>query len=132
MAKERELDIVEVAPNVSPPVCKIMDFGKYLYRQKKQEKKQKKLHKQGEVKGLRLSMRTGIHDLEVKVNKAKEFLKDRNMVKIALLLRGREFTHMNLAYEKMKVFADMLGDAGKIEESAKKQGNNIIMIISPK
>jgi len=132
MAKERELDLVEVAPNVSPPVCKIMDFGKYLYRQKKQEQKQKKLHKQGEVKGLRLSMRTGIHDLEVKVNKAKEFLKDRNMVKIALLLRGREFTHMNLAYEKMKVFADMLGDAGKIEESAKKQGNNIIMIISPK
>lgn len=132
MARERELDLVEVAPNVNPPVCKIMDFGKHLYRQNKQEHKQKKSQKQGEVKGIRLSMRTGIHDLEVKAAKAKEFLKDRNVVKVALILRGREFTHMNLAYDKMKSFMTMLADAGRTDEPTKKQGNNLIMIITPK
>lgn len=132
MARERELDLVEVAPNAKPPVCKIMDFGKHLYRLKKQEQKQKKSTKQGEVKGIRLSMRTDTHDLEVKANKAKEFLKDKNRVKVALVVRGREFTHLNLAYEKMTKFAGMIGEAGLIEEAAKKQGSNIIMIITPK
>lgn len=132
MARERELDLVEVAPNAKPPVCKILDFGKFLYRQKKQEQKQKKSQKQGEVKGIRLSMRTDTHDLEVKAAKAKEFLRDRNLVKIALVMRGRELSHMYLGYEKMKVFAGMLGDSGEIEEAAKRQGNNIIMIVSPK
>lgn len=132
MAKEQELDLVEVAPNAKPPVCKILDFGKFLYRQKKQDQKQKKAQKQGEVKGIRLSMRTDRHDLEVKANKAKEFLQERNLVKASLLMRGREFTHMNLAYDKMKLFAEMVGDAGEIEQAAKKQGSNIIMIIKPK
>lgn len=132
MAREREMDLVEVAPNVSPPVCKILDFGKFLYRQKKQEQKQKKSQKQGEVKGIRLRMRTDKHDLEVKANKAKEFLRERNLVKVSLIMRGRELAHVNLAYEKMKMFAGMLADAGQIEETAKKQGSNIIMIITPK
>lgn len=132
MAKERELDLVEVAPNAKPPVCRIMDFGKFLYRQNKLEQKQKKSTKQGEVKGIRLSMRTDTHDLEVKANKTKDFLKDRNRVKVSLVLRGREFTHIELAYAKMKQFAAMLGEAGIIEESAKKQGNTIIMIVTPK
>lgn len=132
MARERELDLVEVAPNAKPPVCKILDFGKFLYRQKKQDQKQKKSQKQGEVKGIRLSMRTDTHDLEVKAAKAKEFLKERNLVKIALVMRGRELSHMNLGYDKMKVFAGMMTDAGQIDEPAKRQGNNIIMIISPK
>lgn len=131
MAREQELDLVEVAPNAKPPVCKIMDFGKFLYRQKKQEQKQTK-SKQTEVKGIRLSMRTGVHDLQVKANKAKEFLKERNLVKVALVLRGREFTHLNLAYVKMKEFEQMILDTGVVEEPAKKQGNNIIMIINPK
>lgn len=132
MAKMAEMDLVEVAPNAKPPVCKILDFGKFLYRQKKQEQKQKKSQKQGEVKGIRLSMRTDTHDLEVKAAKAKEFLQDRNLVKVAMILRGRELSHMNLAYEKMKVFAGLIQDAGEIQESAKKQGHNIIMMISPK
>ena len=131
-ARALELDLVEVAPNAKPPVCKIMDFGKFLYRQKKQEQKQKKTQKQGEVKGVRLSMRTGTHDLEVKAAKAKEFLKDRNLVKVALILRGRELSHIDLARDKMKVFAEMLADAGTIEELPKKQGHNIIMMINPK
>lgn len=132
MARGLELDLVEVAPNAAPPVCKIMDFGKYLYRQKKQEQKQKKSQKQGEVKGIRLSMRTDTHDLEVKAEKAKIFLKERNLVKVAMILRGRELAHMDLARNKMKVFSDMLLEAGKIEEMPKKQGHNLIMMITPK
>ena len=132
MARERELDLVEVAPNAKPPVCKIMDFGKFLYRQKKQEQKQKKSQKQGEVKGIRLSMRTDTHDLEVKAEKAKLFLRERNLVKVAMILRGRELAHMDLARNKMKVFSDMLIEVGKIEEMPKKQGHNLIMMITPK
>ena len=132
MARASEMDLVEVAPNANPPVCKIMDFGKFLYRQKKQEHKQKKSQKQGEVKGIRLSVRTGTHDLEVKANKAKEFLADRNVVKVALIMRGRELSHMELARDKMKTFMEMLADAGKVEEMPKKQGHNLIMVIAPK
>lgn len=132
MARALELDLVEVAPNAAPPVCKIMDFGKFLYRQKKQEQKQKKSQKQGEVKGIRLSMRTDTHDLEVKAEKAKMFLKERNLVKVAMILRGRELAHMDLARNKMKVFSDMLLETGKIEEMPKKQGHNLIMMITPK
>ncbi len=132
MAKERELDLVEVAPNAVPPVCKIMDFGKFLYRQKKQDQKQKKSQKQGEVKGIRLSMRTDTHDLEVKANKAKEFLNDRNLVKVALVMRGRELSHIYLGYEKMKLFTTMVAEVATIAEPAKKQGNTIFMILSPK
>ena len=132
MARELELDLVEVAPNAKPPVCKIMDFGKYLYRQKKQDQKQKKSQKQGEVKGIRLSMRTDVHDLETKANKAKEFLKERNLVKVSLVMRGREFSHIDLAFAKMKKFTEMLVDAGQLEAPAKKQGNTIIVIFTPK
>ncbi len=132
MAKEGELDLVEVAPNAKPPVCKIMDFGKFLYRQKKQDQKQKKSQKQGEVKGIRLSMRTDTHDLEVKAEKAKEFLKERNLVKVAMILRGRELAHMDLARSKMKLFSEMIADAGKIDELPKKQGHNLIMMVTPK
>lgn len=132
MAKEGEFDLVEVAPNAKPPVCKIMDFGKFLYRQNKLEQKQKKSQKQGEVKGIRLSMRTDVHDLEIKATKAKEFLKGRNLVKVAMILRGRELSHMDLARDKMKQFADMLASAGELEEMPKKQGHNLIMMFSPK
>lgn len=132
LARERELDLVEVSPAANPPVCKILDFGKFLYRQKKQEQKHKKTQKQGEIKGIRLSMRIDKHDLEVKAVKTKGFLQDRNMVKVAMILRGRELSHMDLAREKMKLFAEMISDTGKIEEHAKRQGNNLIMIITPK
>lgn len=132
LARGAELDLVEVAPNARPPVCKIIDFGKFLYKQKKQEQKQKKASKQQEVKAIRLSMRIGPHDMEVKANKAKEFLADKNLVKIAMVMKGREMAYMNLAREKMNGFAQMISEKGEIKESPKKQGNNLIMLISPK
>lgn len=132
MARERELDLVEVAPMAKPPVCKILDFGKFLYRQKKQDQKQKKSQKQGAVKGIRLSVRTDTHDLQVKAEKAKKFLEARSVVKISLVMRGRELSHIELGRDKLKLFHKMLGDAGEIMEPPKKQGNNLIMVLSPK
>lgn len=132
MARASELDLVEVAPNAKPPVCKIMDFGKFLYRQKKQEQKHKKGQKQREVKGIRLSMRTDTHDLEIKAAKAKEFLADKNMVKVTMMMRGRELAHIDLARSKMTKFVEMLADAGKLEEPAKRQGNSLMMMFIPK
>lgn len=131
LAKEQELDLVEVAPNARPPVCKILDFGKFLYHQQKLEQKHKKAQKQAEVKAIRLSIRTDTHDLEVKANKAKEFLGERNLVKVQLMMRGRENAHVDLARDKMKKFVEMIGEAGKLEEFPKKQGNSLIMIITP-
>ncbi len=131
LAKEQGLDLVEVSPTVHPPVCKIIDFGKYLYKQKKQEQKQKSSQKSHEVKGVRLSLRTDNHDIEVKMNQAKKFLGEGNSLKIALIFRGREITHYDLALEKMRFIKEGLKDVAKVDQEPKRQGNNLIMILSP-
>ncbi len=131
LASERALDLVEVSPLASPPVCKLMDYSNYLYKQKRAERKQKKSQKKTEVKGVRLSIRTGKHDLEVKAKQAKRFLEAKNIVKINLILKGRELTHSDLGFEKMKEFASMIEDIGIIDQEAKLQGYQITMIIVP-
>lgn len=130
-AREAELDLIEVSPNTNPPVCKIMDYGKYQYRQNKIEQKHKRMQKQTEVKGIRLSFRTDDHDLETKINQAIRFLKDRNIVKVTLIFKGREAAYAHIAKEKMDKFADGIKEVGKVDEGPKKQGYNMIMIISP-
>lgn len=131
MARSKELDLVEVSPTARPPVCKILDFGKFLYRQKKQEQKQKKGSKQTEVKSLRISVRTDTHDLEVKANKIKDFIDKRNLVKISLVMRGRELSHLDLGFDKIKKFAEMLKPFAMIQEGPKKQGNTIFLLVAP-
>lgn len=131
MAREQELDLVEVAPNANPPVCKIMDYGKYMYRQQKMERKHKAQQKQTEVKGIRISLRIGTNDLEVKAKQAKKFLADRNLVKVVLMFRGREAAHLNLGRDKLDQLYNMLKDVAKIEEPAKRQGNQLIMMLAP-
>lgn len=131
MAMEQELDLVEVSPNSQPPVCKIMDYGKYMYRQQKMERKHKAQQKQTEVKGIRISLRTGVHDLEVKAKQAKRFLADRNLVKVVLMFRGREAAHLHLGYDKLSQLYAMLTEAAKIEDPPKRQGNQLIMILAP-
>lgn len=131
MAEERGLDLVEVAPKANPPVCKILDYGKYLYRLNKQEQKQKKMQKQGEIKGIRISFRIDQHDLETKINRARGFLEDRNSVKVTLVFRGRESAHANLARAKMELFIESLKDIAQLEDSPKMQGNQMIMILVP-
>lgn len=131
LAKEQGLDLVEVSPNVHPPVCRIMDFGKYLYRQRKLDQKHKASQKSREVKGIRLSLRTGEHDIQVKLNQSKRFLEDGNSLKFTLIFRGREVTHYDLALEKMITIRDSLKDIAKVDQEPKKQGYNLIMILSP-
>jgi translation initiation factor IF-3 len=130
-AKSKELDLVEVSPNANPPVCKIMDYGKYQYKQKKIDKKHKKMQKQTEVKGVRVGFRTDSHDLEVKRKQAEKFLKARNIVKVSLIFKGRELAHVDLAIEKLKKFAATLEDIANVEEGPKRQGYNLIMILTP-
>ena len=119
MAKDLDLDLAEVAPKASPPVCKIMDYGKYLYHQDKVERKQKKSQKKTEVKGIRIGFKTGEHDLEVREKQARKFLEARNMVKVTLLFKGREIVYADMGREKMKKFAKRMSDIAEVEISPK-------------
>lgn len=132
LAQESGLDLVEVSPNAHPPVCRIMDYGKHLYKQKKIEQTHKKMQKQTEVKGIRVSLRTGDHDLRTKVRQAEKFLKDRNLVKVSLVFRGREVTHSDLGQQKLEQIIEMLDNIAEVDTPIKRQGNNLMMILSPR
>jgi len=131
LAKENDVDLVEVAPNATPPVCRLMDYGKYLYRMKKQERKHKAKQKKHEVKGVRVSLRTDVHDLEVKMKRARKFIEEGNSLKVQLIFRGREITHFDLAVEKMEYIKEQLKDIAKVDQEPKRQGYNLLMILSP-
>lgn len=130
-ARERELDLVEVSPMSSPPVCKIMDFGTYLYNLKKKDKKQKKLQKQTETKTIRLSVRTGMHDMEVKAKQARKFIGERSILKVVIIFKGREMAHGDLGFAKMDEFYKLLEDIAVIEQPPKRQGYQMTMILNP-
>lgn len=130
LAKDSGLDLVEVSPQTTPPVCKIMDFGKQQYKQKKQEQKQKRMQKQTEVKALRISLRTSDHDLGVRANQVRRFFSKGNLVKISLVFRGRENAHKELGFVKMQDFLDMMGEEAVVEQEPKRQGNNLMMILA--
>jgi len=130
-AQEKGLDLVEVSPLSSPPVCKIMDYGTYLYSQKKKEQKQRRASKQTETKTVRLSIRTEIHDLEIKAKQARKFLERRNIVKVVIIFRGREMAHGDLALTKMDEFFKIIEDVATIEQAPKRQGYQMTMIVNP-
>ncbi len=132
LAESLELDLAEVAPNVNPPVCKILDYGKYQYHQKKVDTKHRKTQKKTEVKGVRMGFKTGDHDILVKAKQAEKFLKAGNSVKVSLIFRGRESMFKDLATEKMKKFFTLLEEIAVIETEPKKQGNTLIMILNSK
>ncbi len=131
LANEKGLDLAEVAPNVNPPVCKIMDYGKYQYHQRKVDTKQRKMQKKAEIKGVRVGFKTGDHDLAVKAKQARKFLEDRNTVKVVLIFRGREAAYKDLAIEKLTKFYEGLKDVSTLEAPPKGQGNSLIMILTP-
>ncbi len=108
-----------------------MDFGNYLYSLKKRDRKQKKKVKKTETKTIRLSIRTEQHDLDVKAKMARKFLEGRNLVKVALIFRGREISHQDLARAKMQEFYELIEDICKIEQEPKKQGFQMTMILNP-
>lgn len=132
LATEKGLDLVEVSPNTHPPVCRIMDYGKHVYKQKKLDQAQRKSQKQTEVKGIKLSLRTDDHDLMTKVKQAQRFLKDKNLVKVALVFKGRENTHAELGYAQLKKFTEMLALDAIVDTPPKRQGSNLMLILGPK
>lgn len=127
LAEEKGLDLVEIAPNANPPVCKIIDWGRFQYEQKKKEKSQK--NKAKETKQLRISFRISPHDLEVKLKQASKFLEKKHKIKISILLKGREITKIEEAKEKLKNIALSLQAVGEIEEGPKSPHPRLVYIV---
>lgn len=130
MALDKGLDLIEIAPNAKPPVCRIMSHGKYQYQKSKQEKDQKSKQKKTETKGVRISFRIGQHDLEFKAKQAEKFLEQGHKIKIELILRGREKGLLQAAKEKLNQFIKFIPLEIKIEQEIKKQPRGLGMIIT--
>lgn len=129
-AESYELDLVEVAPQARPPVCKIMDYGKYKYQQKKREADARRKGARVELKEIRLRPRTDEHDLMTKVGKARKFLEENNKVKITVHFRGREITHPEIGREMLERAAEELEDVSQVEQPPRLEGNrNMTMLL---
>lgn len=128
MARERDLDLVEITEKVSPPICKIIDYGKYLYQLSKKERGQKTKQKRVEVKGVRIRPITAKHDLELRIKQAEEFLKEGNKVKIEMILRGREKMHQDLARKKIKEFISSIPLETAVEQELKGPRGLVVII----
>ncbi len=129
MADEAGLDLVEISPNANPPVCKIMDFGKFKYEQQKRESEARKKQKIIEVKEVKFRPNTDTNDYDVKMRNVFKFLGNGDKVKISLRFRGREMAHLNLGRELLERIAEDVKDAGKIESMPKMEGRQMIMMI---
>ena len=131
-AAAKDLDLVNIAPNATPPVCKIMDFGKYRFEQAKREKEAKKNQKIVEVKEVRLGLSIDTHDFETKGKNAIKFLKSGDKVKVSIRFRGREFGHPEIGLEIMARFAEFCSEYASVEKPAKMEGRNMLMFLAPK
>jgi len=132
LAEQRQLDLVKIAPYATPPVCKIMDYGKYRFDMAKKEKEARKKQKVINVKEIRLSASIEEHDLGVKAKNADKFLKAGNKVKVSIRFRGREMTHTDIGYGVMEKFLSMLSQEVIIEKKPKLEGKSMIMVLAPK
>nr|WP_239113375.1 translation initiation factor IF-3 [Shimia biformata] len=131
MAEEAGLDLVEISPNANPPVCKIMDFGKFKYEQQKRESEARKKQKIIEVKEVKFRPNTDTHDYDVKMRNVFKFLENGDKVKVTLRFRGREMAHLNLGRELLERVAEDVKDIGKVENMPKMEGRQMIMMIGP-
>ncbi len=132
LAKEADLDLVKIAPTAKPPVCKIINYGKYRYELARKEKEAKKKQKVVDIKEVRLSPNIEANDLNTKVNMARKFLTKGDKVKVTLRFRGREMAHMNSSKHILDDFAEMLTDVAVIEKPAKLEGKSIMMVLTEK
>ena len=132
LAEEAELDLVKIAPNAVPPVCKIMDYGKFRFEQLKKEKEAKKKQKTVEVKEIRLSPNIDTNDLNTKVNAAKKFISKGNKVKITLRFRGREMAHIAQSKHILDDFAKEVEEVAVVEKAPKQEGRSISMVLAEK
>jgi translation initiation factor IF-3 len=131
-AEERGLDLVEVSPNASPPVCRIMDYGKYKYQASKRAAEAKKKSARVDIKEVKMRPKTEDHDFQVKVRNALRFLEDGNKVKVTVMFRGREVTHPEFGYALMKRVADEVADIAVVEMTPRMAGRFMTMVIAPK
>ena len=131
-AHEADLDLVNISPNAAPPVCRIMDYGKYRYDQQKKEKEARKKQKTTEVKEMRLGIFTEEHDLETKAKLVSKFLEGGDKVKISMRFRGREMGYVKKGEETMLNFAGLFAELGNLEKAPKLEGRNMSMILAPK
>lgn len=132
LAEEKELDLVKIAPNAVPPVCKIMDYGKFRFEQLKKEKEAKKNQRVVEVKEIRMSPSIDTNDFNTKVKSAVKFLNDGNRVKVTVRFRGREMAHTSLGEVLLKQFGESCAEVATVEKGAKLEGRNMSMFLSPK
>ena len=132
LAAEKNLDLVKIAPQATPPVCKIIDYGKYRFEQAKREKEAKKNQRVVEIKEIRLSLNIDTHDFETKRNHAIRFLNDGNKVKVSIRFRGREMGLPERGADIMKRFAESLADTANVDKPAKLEGRNMLMFLAPK
>ncbi len=131
LAAEAGLDLVEISPNANPPVCKIMDFGKFKYEQQKRESEARKKQKVIEVKEVKFRPNTDTHDYDVKMKNVFKFLEKGDKVKVTLRFRGREMAHQNLGRELLERVAEDIKELGKVENMPKMEGRQMIMMIGP-
>ncbi|OAG28144.1 translation initiation factor IF-3 [Thermodesulfatator autotrophicus] len=132
LAEEQGLDLVEIAPQADPPVCRIMDYGQFLYQQAKKAKEAKKKQAVVEVKEIKVRPKTDTHDLETKIRHIKRFLKDKNKVKIRVFFRGREITKPELGMEVLKKILEAVENEAQVEMKPRMEGRQMIMILGPK
>jgi len=131
MAEEKELDLVEIAPLANPPVCKIIDFGKFIYEQQKREKTQRKNLQQQQMKEIRFKWRTDTHDFNFKVRHARQFILDGNKVKASVMFRGREIMHKEIGQELLEKFVAQMEDIAKVDQPLKAEGKLVAVVLSP-
>jgi len=131
LAMDRELDLVEIAPQATPPVCKIIDFGKFRYEQQKREKTQRKNQHNQQMKEVRLHPRTDMHDVDFKTRHAREFLEEGHKVKFTVVFRGREITHQNIGRELLEGIIQALVEDAKVDQPIRMDGRNMSLILSP-
>ena len=132
MADERNMDLVKIAPQANPPVCKIIDYGKFRFEQSKREKEAKKNQRVVEVKEIRLSLNIDRHDIETKKKHATRFLGEGNKVKVSIRFRGREMGHPEIGLGIMRSFAEEMAEYANVEKAAKLEGRTMLMFLAPK
>ncbi len=132
MAQQQEVDLVEVAPEASPPVCRLMDYGKYIYSRTKREREARKAQKAVEVKEIRLRPKTGEHDILFKIKRIRTFLGDGAKVRVRIWFRGREISHPDIGRELLTRIADAVADISSVEQFPSIEGQTMYMLLSPK
>jgi len=131
IARRRDLDLVEVAPHAEPPVCRLLDYGKFVYERSKKAKEAKKARRPVELKEMRVRPKTGDHDLNFKMNRMRDFLSEGHKVKVRVLFRGREITHPKIASDMLNGIAADLEDLAVVEYPPRMEGRSMLMILSP-